>query len=179
VLAEDIFGDEDSKPPARVHPYNSAARPLPNNFRYGNFHQAQQQEEIQKAVQQSREKFPHNRNPGLSMVDRTAEPIEARKIAQENNMEVEADLDPVEKLNKSIALLQQSQLQKLQMALVTLKSSQSDNSATRMEEDSFTLVGPSHKKRTSNNDSGSTLVAPTQSQELVIARKEIRLQNLR
>jgi hypothetical protein len=168
VLAEDIFGDKDSKPPARVHPYNPAARPLPpiGTFRYGNFHQDQQQEEIQTAVQQSRKKFPHNCNPGVFMVDQTVEPIEIRKIAQENKMEVEGDMDPVEKLNKSIAL-QQSQLQQLQTALVALKSSQSDNSASRMEEDPFTVVGPSHKKHTTNVNSRLTLQASTQSQEVV------------
>jgi hypothetical protein len=51
-LAEDIFGDEDSKPLAKVNPYNSAARISPNisQDRHGNFIQEQQKEEIQKAV---------------------------------------------------------------------------------------------------------------------------------
>jgi hypothetical protein len=38
-LAEDIFRDDDSKPPAKVNPYNSAARIPPNISQYchGNF----------------------------------------------------------------------------------------------------------------------------------------------
>jgi hypothetical protein len=66
-LAEDIFGDKDLKPPAKVNPYNSAARIPPNisQYRHGNFIQEQQKEEIQKAVNQSRATFQQNRNPGL------------------------------------------------------------------------------------------------------------------
>jgi dethiobiotin synthetase len=75
-LAEDIFGDEDSKPLAKVNPYNSAARISPNisQDRHGNFIQEQQKEEIQKAVQQSRATFQHNRNPGLILINQTSYP---------------------------------------------------------------------------------------------------------
>jgi hypothetical protein len=138
VLAADIFGDEDSKPPAKVNPYNSAARSVPNTglYRQGNFHEDEQNEKIKKAVQKSREKFPHNRDPGLFMVNQ-----------KENatNMDVDPETDQVEKLNESISL-QQAQLQKLQTALAALKASQSDT-GSNMEEDSFILVGPTHKKR--------------------------------
>jgi hypothetical protein len=118
VLAKDIFGDEDSKPPARLNPYNSAARPASNlgHYRYGNFHQEQQNEEIQKAVQQSREKFPHNRNPGLFMVNQRDNLIGAGNNEISTNMDIDVETDQVEKLNQSISL-QQAQLKKLQKAL--------------------------------------------------------------
>jgi hypothetical protein len=147
VLATDIFGDDDSKPPAKVNPYNSAARSASKigQYRYGNFHEDQQNEEIQKAVQQSREKFPHNQNPGLFMVNHKDNLIGQTTQDSETDMDVEVETDQVAKLSKSISL-QQAQLLKLQKALAALKASQSDT-GSKMEEDSFTLVGPNHKKR--------------------------------
>jgi hypothetical protein len=61
-LAEDIFRDDDSKPPAKVNPYNSAARIPPNisQYRHGNFILEQQKKEIQTVVKQSRATLQQN-----------------------------------------------------------------------------------------------------------------------
>jgi hypothetical protein len=148
-LAADIFGDEDSKPPAKVNPYNSAARIPPNisQLRQGNFIQELQKEEIHKAVQQARMTFKPNQNPGLIFANQSSYPSKARqntstidtnmeveplpdhtrdsplKVNKQSasDMEIEPNIDAVERLNISIAQ-QKAQLEQLQSSLAALKS---------------------------------------------------------
>jgi hypothetical protein len=140
-LADDIFGPDDVKPPARVNPYNSAARVSRHS---GIFYLASLIEEQRKeeALQQAQKLIPTQKHQTVSSQVTVEQ-------GQANVMEIETEIDPVERLNRSIAQ-QQAQLEQLQNSLAALKAAQAPTAhqgLQDMEEDDFIPVTASQKNR--------------------------------
>jgi hypothetical protein len=154
-LAVEIFGD-DAKPPARLNPYNSAARVLPdsNNWFYASLIKEELLEKASKTIKTSA-------HPGTTFQSREIPNAVQQKhknpSISENNLEmdIDKDSDSVTKLNQSIAQ-QQAQLEKLQNALAALKAPPSprgtqDMDLSKIDDDEFLpVVAHGHKKKTKN-----------------------------
>jgi hypothetical protein len=120
-LAAEIFG-ENSKPPAI--PYNSAARAPPNsnNRFYASLMEAEALDNVKKATLSDQHPgitFQHTLAPH-TQGDQTSA-MNQLSPGKDTEMQIDSELNPVEKLNQLIAQ-QQAQLEKLQNAFAALKA---------------------------------------------------------
>jgi hypothetical protein len=139
--------DDDAKPQARQNLYNSAARihSNSNNCFYASLIKEQEKEALANSYKQG-DQIKVLLQPDILENNRTL----TQTGRNSHDMDTDADINLVERLNRSIAQ-KQAQLQQLQHSLVALKPSTSPppaESPQKMEEDdTFTTILPGYKKR--------------------------------
>jgi hypothetical protein len=125
-LANDLFG-QDSKPAAVNHQHTTTGTMLPPKLIQGNL-----------IAESDKLKLFHS----------------STFVPNTQAMDIDKEIDPVERLNQSIAQ-QEAQLEQLQSSLAALKASQPKT--MDMDEESFIPVTAGHKKRNKNSSTSQSV----------------------